>query len=191
MVKGNAIVQGGANLSGNVVVGGDAEPSIACGSGTYLMFRPERGCDGGGGEADVNPPHGTFTDEELAITDGGQPPTTTTPTTTTTTTTTTAPPAGRCTATQQVTSQWQDGFQAEITVRAGASPITNWTVTWTPPAGQSVTQAWNATVTANGGVTTARNVTWNGTLGAGAGTTFGYISTGTATTPTLSCTTAQ
>ncbi|GKQ35022.1 DUF6055 domain-containing protein [Streptomyces sp. A012304] len=68
VVRDNAIVQGGANLSGSLVLGGDAEMWISCSSGTYLMFNPDRGCDGRGGESDVNPPHGTFTDEELAIT---------------------------------------------------------------------------------------------------------------------------
>jgi hypothetical protein len=68
VVRDNAIVQGGANLSGNLVLGGDAEMWISCSSGTYLMFNPDRGCDGRPGESDVNPPHGTFTDAELAIT---------------------------------------------------------------------------------------------------------------------------
>ncbi|MER6014196.1 DUF6055 domain-containing protein [Streptomyces bluensis] len=68
VVKDNAIVQGGANLSGSLVIGGDAEMWIACSSGTYLMFNPDRGCDGRGGESDINPPHGTFTDAELEIT---------------------------------------------------------------------------------------------------------------------------
>ncbi|MFF3444958.1 DUF6055 domain-containing protein [Streptosporangium sp. NPDC002721] len=73
VVKNNALVQGGANLSGSVVVGGDAEPGIACGSGTYLMFSPDRGCDGRGGETDVNPPHPVFTDADLAFGGGGDP----------------------------------------------------------------------------------------------------------------------
>ncbi|MFF4524378.1 DUF6055 domain-containing protein [Streptomyces bluensis] len=68
VVKDNAIVQGGANLSGSLVIGGDAEMWISCSSGTYLMFNPDRGCDGRGGETDINPPHGTFTDAELEIT---------------------------------------------------------------------------------------------------------------------------
>jgi hypothetical protein len=67
VVKDNALVQGGANLSGGVVVGGDAEPSTACGSGTYLLFNPARGCDGRGGEPDVNPSHPVFTDADLAF----------------------------------------------------------------------------------------------------------------------------
>ncbi|GCB48982.1 DUF6055 domain-containing protein [Streptomyces sp. NL15-2K] len=68
VVKDNAIVQGGADLSGDLVLGGDAEMWIPCSAGTYLMFDPDRGCDGKGGETDINLPHGTFTDKELAIT---------------------------------------------------------------------------------------------------------------------------
>lgn len=67
VVKDSAIVQGGANLSGSVVLGGDAEIGISCSSGTYLLFNPDRGCDGRGGESDINPSHGRFSDAELAI----------------------------------------------------------------------------------------------------------------------------
>lgn len=68
VVRDSAIVQGGANLSGSLVLGGDAEMWITCSSGTYLTFNPDRGCDGRGGESDVNPSYGAFTDQELAIT---------------------------------------------------------------------------------------------------------------------------
>ncbi|MEU6253827.1 hypothetical protein [Streptomyces sp. NPDC047043] len=59
VVKDSAIVQGGANLSGSLVLGGDAEMWISCSSGTYLMHDPDpdRGCDGRGGESDVNAPY--------------------------------------------------------------------------------------------------------------------------------------
>lgn len=67
VVKNSALVQGGANLSGSAVYGGDAEPWITCGAGTYLMFNPDRGCDGAAGEADVNPAHPTYTDADLAF----------------------------------------------------------------------------------------------------------------------------
>jgi uncharacterized protein DUF6055 len=67
IVRDNALIQGGANLSGNIVVGGDAELAITCSAGTYLAFNPNRTCDGGGGEADVNPTHGTFATADLAL----------------------------------------------------------------------------------------------------------------------------
>ncbi|MEV4106631.1 DUF6055 domain-containing protein [Nonomuraea sp. NPDC049695] len=71
VVKNSALVQGGANLGGSVVIGGDAEPASACSSGTYLMFNPDRGCDGRGGETDVNPSHPIFSDADLAFGTGG------------------------------------------------------------------------------------------------------------------------
>ena len=67
VVKDNALIQSGANLTGTVVVGGDAEFATACGSGTYLAFNPNRGCDGGPGETDVNPSFRTFASSELAL----------------------------------------------------------------------------------------------------------------------------
>ncbi|MBQ1017949.1 CotH kinase family protein [Micromonospora sp. D93] len=120
------------------------------------------------------------------------PPTTPPPTTPPPTTPppTTPPPTAGCTATYAVTSQWTGGFQGEVRVTAGTSAISNWTVTWTFASGQSVTQAWNATVTSQGSAVTARNVAYNGALGAGASTAFGFLgsSTGTPSTPALTCT---
>ncbi|MFD1082253.1 cellulose binding domain-containing protein, partial [Micromonospora andamanensis] len=104
---------------------------------------------------------------------------------------TTPPPGGGgCTATYTVTNQWSGGFQGEVRVTAGGSPISGWTVTWTNPAGQTVTQAWNAAVTSQGSTVTARNVSYNGNLAAGASTTFGFLgaTAGTPGTPTATCT---
>ena len=197
VVRDNAIVQGGANLGGSIVLGGDAEMGIACSAGTYRMFTTSRGCDGGAGEADINPPHGTFTDAELAITGTTTPPTTT-PTPTTIHQQPRAPttrrrrpprrgrrpppprpahrprppraaPAGRtCTATYRIVGSWSGGFQGEVSVQAGTSAITGWTVTWAFANGQAVTQAWGAALTSSGANITARNETWNGALGANA-----------------------
>ncbi|MET8362828.1 cellulase family glycosylhydrolase [Micromonospora sp. NPDC005194] len=120
------------------------------------------------------------------------PPTTPPPTTPPPTTPppTTPPPAGGCTATYTVLNQWQGGFQGEVRVTAGTSAITGWTARWTLASGQSVTQAWNATVTSSGSTVTARNVDYNGRLAAGASASFGFIGswTGTNPKPEVSCT---
>ena len=121
------------------------------------------------------------------------PPTTPPPTTPPPTTPppSTPPPGGRaCTATYAVTSQWTGGFQAEVRVTAGTTPVTGWAVTWTYANGQTVSQAWNATVTASGTSVTARNVSYNGSLGAGASTAFGFLGSwnGTNAVPTVACT---
>jgi mannan endo-1,4-beta-mannosidase len=121
------------------------------------------------------------------------PPATTPPVTTPPVTTppVTSPPPGdgACTATYSTTGQWPGGFQGDVRVTAGGSAITGWTVTLTFPNGQRVTQAWNANVTTSGTTATARNVGYNGSLGAGASTNFGFLGswTGSNGAPALSC----
>ncbi|MDW5325690.1 cellulase family glycosylhydrolase [Plantactinospora sp. KLBMP9567] len=115
-----------------------------------------------------------------------------TPTTGPPVTPTGTPPGGSggCTATYAVAGQWTGGFQGDVRVTAGSSAVSGWTVTWTFANGQRVSQAWNATVTSSGSSVTARNVSYNGSLAAGASTTFGFLGswTGTNSAPTLSCT---
>jgi lysophospholipase L1-like esterase len=101
------------------------------------------------------------------------------------------PPAGAgCTARYAVTGQWQGGFQAEVTVTAGGQAVSGWTVTWQYSNGQSVTQAWNATVTTAGSSVTATNVAYNGAIPAGGSTTFGLLGSAQSTpaSPAVQCT---
>ena len=108
-----------------------------------------------------------------------------------TTSTTSPPPSGRsCTAAYAVTGQWSGGFQADVTVTAGTAGVSSWTVGWQFAGGQTVSQSWGATVTSSGAAVTARNVDYNGTLGSGASTRFGFIGTwnGTNPVPAPACT---
>ncbi|MBL7255627.1 cellulose binding domain-containing protein [Actinoplanes sp. LDG1-01] len=148
-----------------------------------MLFNPDRGCDGRGGESDINPSYARFSDAEVAVTDGSTP----TPTPTASPTPT-PPPAGRsCQARLAVTGSWTGGFQGEVTVTAGSSGTSGWTAAWQLASGQRITQSWGATVTTTGSAVTAGNVSWNGTLAAGASVTFGFLAEGAATTPSLSC----
>jgi mannan endo-1,4-beta-mannosidase len=121
------------------------------------------------------------------------PPATTPPATTPPVTTppvTTPPPAGGgCTAAYAIVGQWPGGFQGEVRVTAGSSAISGWTVTWTFANGQTVSQAWNASMTSSGSTVTARNVGYNGSLGAGASATFGFLGSwnGTNGRPSPTC----
>jgi poly(3-hydroxybutyrate) depolymerase len=120
---------------------------------------------------------------------GTTPPTS--PTTSPPPVTTSPPPSGSgCAAAYAVIGQWNNGFQAEVRVTAGASAIRGWTVTWTYANGQRISQSWNATVTASGSTVTARNVDYNGALNAGATATFGFIGSwsGSNPVPALTCT---
>jgi endo-1,4-beta-xylanase len=81
---------------------------------------------------------------------------------------------GSCTVAPTTQTQWQTGYVIDpVRVTAGSSAITGWTVTFTLPAGHTVTGSWNAQVTVSGQTVTARNVGHNGNLGAGASTAFG------------------
>jgi cellulase/cellobiase CelA1 len=114
--------------------------------------------------------------------------TTTTPPGPTPTTSTQPPGPAGCTATATVASSWSGGFVENVTVRAGASAIHGWTVRWTWPSGQTVTNAWGATTSGSGSAVSATNLSYNGGLMANGSTSFGFQSTGTAVTPTLTCT---
>lgn len=101
---------------------------------------------------------------------------------------TSPPPAGACSATYRTVNSWPGGFQAEVTIRAGSSAITAWTARWALAGGQTISQLWNGALTVSGTSVTVKNLSWNGSLGANASTTFGLNATGSPSTPTLTCT---
>ncbi|WBB47202.1 cellulose binding domain-containing protein [Verrucosispora sp. WMMA2044] len=118
------------------------------------------------------------------------PPTTTPPTTTPPTTTppTTNPPSGACSATYRTVSSWSGGFQGEVVVRAGNAPINGWTVRWNLSSGQGISQLWNGNLSTSGSSVIVRNVDYNGSLPAAGTTTFGFLGSGSPSTPSLTCT---
>lgn len=123
----------------------------------------------------------------FAVTTGGGTPGPT-PTPTATATPTAPPPGGAaCAATLRVTQTWTGGFTADVTVRStGGRATTGWTVTWTWPGGQRVTNAWNATVTGTDAVRAA-NLSYNAAVAPGGTTVFGLQANGAAATPALGC----
>jgi hypothetical protein len=96
-----------------------------------------------------------------------------------------------CTATYATVNSWPGGFQVQVTVTAGTSGLSSWNVSWTFPGNQKITNLWNASFSQSGQNVTARNLSYNGTLAAGASTTFGLTGsyTGNNAAPaSLSCT---
>ncbi|CAL9614235.1 hypothetical protein SUDANB121_05718 [Nocardiopsis dassonvillei] len=94
-----------------------------------------------------------------------------------------------CEAVHTIVQAWSGGFRADVTVTADRA-LTGWTVTWTEPPGQRVTQSWNAEVTTDGPLVTAVNAPYNGTLAAGESATFGLVGAaeGDPQVPALTCT---
>jgi len=66
-------------------------------------------------------------------------------------------------------------MQPNTVTNVGTTTLNGWTVTFTLPAGHTVTGSWNATVTVSGQTVTARGIPGqNATLGAGTSTTWGF-----------------
>jgi len=128
-------------------------------------------------------------DRVLRFPPTGTPPTTQPPTTQPPTTQppTSGPPTGApggCQADYQVVNEWPGGFQGSVTVTntSGAS-ASGWQVTWTYSGGQQITQLWSGRANQVGASVTVENETWNGQLGQGASTEFGFLANWSGTNP--------
>lgn len=91
--------------------------------------------------------------------------------------------AAGCTVAYTVSSQWPGGFGANVAITNLGDPISSWSLTWSYSAGQTVTQAWNATVTQSGTQVTARNVSYNGSVATNATVSFGFNASWTGSNP--------
>jgi cellulase/cellobiase CelA1 len=93
----------------------------------------------------------------------------------------------------RIQSQWQDGFVADVTIRnAGASAINGWTLAWTFPGNQRITNMWNATTTvpSTGPAISATDAGWNRTIAGQTATTTRPTTTVGQTTTTSGQTTS-
>ena len=91
--------------------------------------------------------------------------------------------AAGCSVDYTVTSEWPGGFGANVTITNLGDPVTSWTLTWSFSAGQTVTQAWNTTLTQSGAQVTARNVSYNGSIPTNGTTSFGFNGSWTGSNP--------
>jgi hypothetical protein len=89
-------------------------------------------------------------------------------------TATAASAATACRVDYAVTNSWQGGFGASVTINNLGDPLNGWTLTWSYNAGQTVTQAWNATVTQSGSQVTAVDAGYNGAVPTGGAASFGF-----------------
>ena len=80
-----------------------------------------------------------------------------------------------CSAAYSVVNSWPGGFQAQIVLTdTGSIPIGPWTLTWTFPGDQKISQMWNATGTQSGEQVTAASESYNATIGPAASVTIGF-----------------
>ncbi|MBS2966870.1 cellulose binding domain-containing protein, partial [Actinocrinis puniceicyclus] len=86
-----------------------------------------------------------------------------------------------------VKNEWGGGFTANLTITdTGTTAINGWTLTWSFPGDQKVTNAWNATVTQTGSAASATNMSYNAAIAPGGNVQIGFQGTWSAndTNPT-------
>lgn len=85
-------------------------------------------------------------------------------------------PGGACSVSYS-TNDWggAPGFTASVTItNTGSSTINNWTLSFSFPAGQQVTEGWSATWSQQGSTVTANAMSWNSTLAPGQSAQIGF-----------------
>jgi lysophospholipase L1-like esterase len=82
--------------------------------------------------------------------------------------------AAGCRLAYAVTSQWQGGFGASVTIANLGDPVAAWTLGFTFPSGQTITQLWNGVASQSGPNVTVRNASYNGSIATGGSTAFGF-----------------
>jgi poly(3-hydroxybutyrate) depolymerase len=108
----------------------------------------------------------------------GSPGPSASPTVTPTTSPSTTP-GGACRVSYTM-NIWTTGFTAAVTIaNTGTSAINTWSLTFTLPSGQTITSAWNATISPSSGQVTAGNLAYNATIPPGGSTSFGFQATHT------------
>jgi cellulose binding protein with CBM2 domain len=91
--------------------------------------------------------------------------------------------AAGCQVTYAVSSQWSGGFGANVTVTNLGDPLNGWSLRWSYAAGQTVTQAWNATISQSGAAVTATNASFNGAIATNGSAGFGFNGSWTGSNP--------
>ncbi len=82
--------------------------------------------------------------------------------------------AATCAVNYVIRDQWSAGFTADVTITNHGAAINSWTLGFSFPGDQKVTNGWNATWSQTGQDVTAKNASWNGSLATGGSTTIGF-----------------
>ncbi len=86
-----------------------------------------------------------------------------------------------CTVVYTVTSQWQGGYGASVSIaNGGTTTLSNWTLTWTFANGQTISSSWNGNATQSGAnvtVSEQSGQSWQNIPAGGSYTGFGFNGT--------------
>ncbi|QKV99071.1 cellulase family glycosylhydrolase [Streptomyces sp. NA02536] len=103
---------------------------------------------------------------------------------TVTVTTSSGGTTGACAIAYRVTNEWPGGFQGEVTVRnTGGSAVNGWTLTWSFPADQRITNMWGGTPAQSGSEVSVASAPYTASIPASGSVVVGFTASRTGTNP--------
>jgi hypothetical protein len=82
-----------------------------------------------------------------------------------------------CTVAYSIGNSWGGGFQGGVTITNNGPAISSWTLAFTFPDNQQITNGWSGTFSQNGQVVQVASQNYNGALATGASATIGFVAT--------------
>ena len=75
-----------------------------------------------------------------------------------------------------------------VVKNTGSGTLNSWSLHWTFPSSQTITNLWNGSYTQSGNTVTVSNASYDGSLASGATATVGFTANGTSAPPSsVSC----
>ncbi|MGV9842569.1 cellulase family glycosylhydrolase [Streptomyces fungicidicus] len=103
---------------------------------------------------------------------------------TVTVTTSSGGTTGACAIAYRVTNEWPGGFQGEVTVRnTGGSAVNGWTLAWSFPADQRITNMWGGTPAQSGSEVSVASAPYTASIPASGSVVVGFTASRTGTNP--------
>lgn len=89
-----------------------------------------------------------------------------------------------CGVAYRVTNEWPGGFQGEVVIRnTGSSAINGWTLRWTYPDSQRISNLWGGTATQSGAQVSVASASYTATIAPAGSVTLGFTATKGSTNP--------
>jgi cellulase/cellobiase CelA1 len=77
-----------------------------------------------------------------------------------------------------ITDQWQNGFNADVTItNQSGTALNGWQLAWSFAGNQRITNTWNGITSQSGKKVRVSNASWNGAVPNSGSTAFGFQAT--------------
>lgn len=84
------------------------------------------------------------------------------------------PPVVACKAKYTLVTEWDSGYTADVYVENTGDAVSDWTVSWDMPDGQTITGMWNGTYKQTAAHVDVNHAGWNKNIAAGSYIQFGF-----------------